>query len=140
MFDLQWEKPLPLVPRRHRLEVTERISASGEILVPLDEDEVVAAGRSLAEAGLVSVALCFLNSYRNPAHERRAEELLARHVPELQVTTSVSVLPEAKEYERTSTTVVNAYVRPVLEAYLTRLETGLASIGVSAPPSYKRME
>lgn len=133
MFDLQWEKPQPLVPRRHRCEVTERITAAGEIHTPLDERELIAAGRALAAAGLTSVALCFLNSYRNPVHERRAEELLAEHVPELQVTTSVSVLPEAKEYERTSTTVVNAYVRPVLEAYLTRLETGLGSIGVSAP-------
>ncbi|TDR85219.1 hydantoinase/oxoprolinase family protein [Enterovirga rhinocerotis] len=133
MFDLQWEKPLPLVPRRHRLEVTERVTAAGDIHAPLDEAEVVEAGRTLSAAGIRSVAICFLNSYRNPVHELRAEELLARHVPELQVTTSVSVLPEAKEYERSSTTVVNAYVRPVLEAYLTRLEEGLASIGISAP-------
>ena len=133
MFDLQWEKPAPLVPRRHRREVTERITAAGEVYVALDEAEVIAAGRDLAAVGIRSVAICFLNSYRNPAHERRAEELLAEHVPELEVTTSVSVLPEAKEYERTSTTVVNAYVRPVLEAYLTRLERGLGSIGIEAP-------
>ena len=133
MFDLQWDKPEPLVRRRHRREVSERIGASGDILVPLDEDELVAVGRELAQLGLQSIALCFLNSYRNPAHELRAQALLAQHVPDLQVTTSVSVLPEAKEYERTSTTVVNAYVRPVLEAYLTRLETGLAGIGVAAP-------
>ena len=133
MFDLQWEKPLPLVPRRYRREVSERITASGAIHTPLDEAEVVEAGRALAAAGIRSVAICFLNSYRNPEHERRAEALLAGHVRDLRVTTSVSVLPEAKEYERTSTTVVNAYVRPVLEAYLTRLESGLGSIGISAP-------
>ncbi|ACL58332.1 hydantoinase/oxoprolinase family protein [Methylobacterium nodulans] len=133
MFDLQWEKPRPLVPRRHRREVAERITASGAIHTPLDEAELIEAGRALAAEGIKSVAICFLSSYRNPEHERRAEALLAEHVPELQVTTSVSVLPEAKEYERTSTTVVNAYVRPVLEAYLTRLERGLSSIGVSAP-------
>lgn len=133
MFDLQWEKPQPLVPRRHRREVGERVTASGAIHIPLDEGELIEAGRSLAGAGIRSVAVCFLNSYRNPVHERRAEALLAEYVPDLEVTTSVSVLPEAKEYERTSTTVVNAYVRPVLEAYLTRLEEGLASIGVSAP-------
>ncbi|WP_407525870.1 hydantoinase/oxoprolinase family protein [Methylobacterium oryzisoli] len=132
MFDLQWEKPLPLVPRRHRREVTERILATGAIHTPLDEAELVAAGRALAAEGIRSVAVCFLNSYRNPEHERRAEALLAEHLPDLQVTTSVSVLPEAKEYERTSTTVVNAYVRPVLEAYLTRLERGLGTIGISA--------
>lgn len=133
MFDLQWDKPEPLVRRRHRREVAERIDASGKVLVPLDEAELIAIGRELAQSGLTSVALCFLNSYRNPVHEQRAETLLAQHAPELRVTTSVSVLPEAKEYERTSTTVVNAYVRPVLEAYLTRLETGLSGIGVAAP-------
>ncbi len=132
MFDLQWEKPQPLVPRRRRHEVAERVTASGEIHTPLNEAELVAAGRALAAEGVKSVAVCFLNSYRNPEHERRAEALLAEHVPELQVTTSVSVLPEAKEYERTSTTVVNAYVRPVLEDYLTKLERGLSSIGISA--------
>ena len=133
MFDLQWEKPEALVPRRLRLEVTERIRFDGSVLAPLDEDELRAAVDQLAAAGVISIAICFLNSYRNPAHERRAEELIATWYPEIKVTSSVSVLPEAKEYERTSTTVVNAYVRPVLEQYLSRLESGLASIGVNAP-------
>ncbi|MEP9352321.1 hydantoinase/oxoprolinase family protein [Xanthobacter sp. KR7-65] len=133
MFDLQWEKPIPLVARRHRLEVPERIAADGRVLVPLDEAALLAAAGALVGAGIVSVAVCFLNSYRNPVHEQRAEELLAQHFPQLQVTSSVSVLPEAKEYERTSTTVVNAYVRPALEQYLTRLESGLAAAGVNAP-------
>lgn len=133
MFDLQWEKPQPLVARRHRREVTERIAADGTILVPLDEAELMAAAEDLVAAGLTSLALCFLNSYRNPVHERRAELLLAERFPQVRITSSVSVLPEAKEYERTSTTVVNAYVRPVLEQYLTRLEQGLAAAGVSAP-------
>lgn len=133
MFDLQWEKPEPLVPRRHRLEVTERIAADGTVLVPLDEDELREAGQALAAAGLTSVAVCFLNSYRNPAHEEAAGRILAEACPDMQVTTSVSVLPVAKEYERTSTAVVNAYVRPVLERYLTRLEEGLRALGVDAP-------
>lgn len=133
MFDLQWEKPLPLVPRRHRLEVHERIAADGQVLVALDEAELLNVAGELVAAGLTSIAICFLNSYRNPVHERRAEALLAEHFPQVQVTSSVSVLPEAKEYERTSTTVVNAYVRPVLERYLTNLEQGLNAVGVSAP-------
>lgn len=133
MFDLQWEKPQPLVARRHRREVAERITADGTVLVPLDEAGLIAAAEDLVAAGITSLAVCFLNSYRNPVHERRAELLLAERFPQVRVTSSVSVLPEAKEYERTSTTVVNAYVRPVLEAYLTRLEEGLAEAGISAP-------
>ncbi|MEJ8573568.1 hydantoinase/oxoprolinase family protein [Microbaculum marinum] len=133
MFDLQWEKPEPLVRRRHRREVSERIAADGSVLIPLDASELVDVARELVDAGLTSIAICFLNSYRNPVHELAAERILAEAFPGLKVTTSVSVLPEAKEYERTSTTVVNAYVRPVLESYLTRLETGLRDAGVDAP-------
>ena len=133
MFDLQWEKPEPLVRRRHRREVTERIAADGTILTPLDTGELLAIGRELVGAGLTSVAICFLNSYRNPTHEEEAERVLSRAFPELEITTSVSVLPEAKEYERTSTAVVNAYVRPALKSYLTRLEQGLVALGVDAP-------
>lgn len=133
MFDLQWEKPIPLVARRYRKEVAERIAADGSVLVPLDEAGVLAAAEELVSAGITSLAVCFLNSYRNPAHEQRAEALISERFPEVRVTSSVSVLPEAKEYERTSTTVVNAYVRPVLEAYLTRLEQGLAAAGIDAP-------
>jgi N-methylhydantoinase A len=133
MFDLQWEKPATLVPRRFRREVTERIAADGAVLVPLDEDELLGVARELVEEGIASIAICFINSYRNPAHERRAHALLAERFPDLRLTASVSVLPEAKEYERTSTTVVNAYVGPVLERYLARLEDGLKRIGVSAP-------
>jgi N-methylhydantoinase A len=132
MFDLQWEKPQPLIPRRHRLEVNERIAADGSILTPLDEAEVLAVARELVDAGITSLAVCFLNSYRNPVHEEIVEKVLGKAYPKLKVTTSVSVLPEAKEYERTSTTAVNAYVRPVLEQYLTQLESGLGSIGIHA--------
>jgi N-methylhydantoinase A len=130
MFDLQWDKPVPLVPRRHRREVSERIAADGAILVPLDEVELVAVGTELVQAGITSLAICFLNSYRNAVHEEAAGRILGMSYPQLRITTSTSVLPEAKEYERTSTTVVNAYVRPVLEQYLTELEDGLKSIGI----------
>lgn len=133
MFDLQWEKPEPLVRRRHRLEVAERIAADGTVLTPLDESAVEIAARQLVDDGVESVAICFINSYRNPDHENRASDLVAGLFPTLRITTSVSVLPEAKEYERTSTTVVNAYVAPILEEYLARLEDGMASIGIKAP-------
>jgi len=133
LFDLTWDKPDPLVERRHRLEVRERIAADGSVLAPLEAGDVIAAGRQLRDQGIRSVALCFLNSYRNPAHEQQAAALLARELPELSVTTSADVLPEAKEYERTSTAVVNAYVVPVMRTYLQRLVAGLARIGLTAP-------
>lgn len=133
MFDLTWVKPKPLVPRRHRLEVAERIAADGSIVTPLDEAGVVAAGRALIADGIEAIAIAFLNSYRNPVHEQRAEALLREAIPGLLVTSSCAVLPEIKEYERTSTTVVNAYLLGAMQRYLQRLETGLRGIGVTAP-------
>ena len=133
MFDLTWVKPKPLVARRHRLEVAERMAADGSIITPLDTAAVVAAGRALVADGIEAIAIAFLNSYRNPAHEQQAEALLREAIPGLLVTSSCAVLPEIKEYERTSTTVVNAYLLAAMQRYLQRLETGLRDIGVSAP-------
>ncbi|WP_018263911.1 hydantoinase/oxoprolinase family protein [Methylobacterium sp. WSM2598] len=133
MFDLTWDKPKPLVSRRHRLEVDERVAADGSIVRPLSEADVVAAGRQLSEAGIEAVAVAFINSYRNAAHERRAEAILREQFPHLLVTSSCTVLPEMKEYERTSTTVVNAYLLAAMRAYLHALERGLRGIGVGAP-------
>ena len=133
MFDLRWDKPEPLVPRRHRREVPERTLADGSVLTPVDLDAVRKAGRFLAAQGIASVAICFLNSYANPENERAAADALAEALPDLAVTASVDVLPETGEYERTSTVAVNAYVRPALAGYLTRLETRLRSRGVTAP-------
>jgi N-methylhydantoinase A len=93
----------------------------------------VAAGERLTGAGIEAVAICFLNSYRNPAHERRAEDILRATFPQLLVTASYAVLPERKEYERTSTTVVNAYLLAAMRAYLSNLESGLRAIGINAP-------
>jgi N-methylhydantoinase A len=133
MFDLTWDKPKPLVPRRHRLEVTERIAADGSIITPISENDLIAAGTKLQDDGIEAIAICFLNSYRNPVHELEAERLIQQRFPDMLVTTSCSVLPEMKEYERTSTTVVNAYLLVAMRQYLQRLETGLRKIGVSAP-------
>ncbi|MDA1099908.1 MAG: hydantoinase/oxoprolinase family protein [Proteobacteria bacterium] len=133
MFDLQWNKPAPLVPRRLRREVTERIAADGSVVTPLDEDELCAVGADLMAAGVESIAICFINSFRNPDHERRADALLRQRLPGLAITASVNVLAEMREYERTSTAVVNAYVLPILQSYLQRLSDGLLAIGVHAP-------
>src|SRR5262245_29912797 len=133
MFDLTWDKPKPLVPRRHRFEIIERIAADGSVVEPLNEASVITAGERLAAAGIEAVAICLINSYRNAAHEQRAEEILRQRFPDLLVTASYAVLPERKEYERTSTTVVNAYLLVAMRSYLKNLEAGLRSIGVAAP-------
>jgi N-methylhydantoinase A len=133
MFDLTWDKPKPLVPRRHRLEVTERMAADGLPVEPLSEASVISAARALVADDIEAVAITFINSYRNPAHELQAEAILRANFPQLLVTTSCAVLPEMKEYERTSTTVVNAYLLAAMRSYLKRLESGLHAIGIAAP-------
>jgi N-methylhydantoinase A len=133
MFDLTWVKPEPLAPRRHRLEVEERVAADGTVVTPLDEASVRAAGRRFCAEGVEAVAICFLNSYANPTHERAAQRLLEHEFPSLSVTASCAVLPEIKEYERTSTTVVNAYILGAMRTYLSRLAERLRAIGIRAP-------
>ncbi|MDB5506375.1 MAG: 5-oxoprolinase ATP-hydrolyzing [Devosia sp.] len=133
MFDLSWDKPRPLVERRYRLEVRERMNAAGDVLTPIEIDDVLAAGAFFAGEGIESVAICFLHSYKNPAHERAAADAFAAAFPHIAVTASIDVLPEPGEYERSSTTAVNAYVLPALRGYLNRLEQKLRSEGVTAP-------
>jgi N-methylhydantoinase A len=133
MFDLTWDKPKPLVPRRYRMEVEERIAADGSIVKPLAPADVVAAGERLLAAGIETVAVCLINSYRNPTHEQQIEGILRDRFPQLLVTASYRVLPERKEYERTSTTVVNAYLLLAMRSYLEDLGAGLSAIGIEAP-------
>jgi N-methylhydantoinase A len=133
MFDLTWDKPVPLVERRHRLEIDERMGADGAIVRALDPESVVTAADRLVRDGITSVAICFINSYLNPAHEQEAERIVRLRHPSLDVTASWRVLPEIREYERTSTTVVNAYLLPVMRRYLAALAAGLRRIGIEAP-------
>ena len=133
MFDLQWDKPVPLVPRRLRAEVAGRIAADGSVIEPLDEDGLRTAAADLVAQDVQSIAICFINSYRNPAHERRADAVLREYFPDLAITASGSGMAERREYERTSTAVVNAYVLPILQSYLQRLRDGLLAIGITAP-------
>lgn len=132
MFDLAWRKPDPLVPRRYRRGVRERIDAHGKVVTPLDPQEVREVVRDMADEGVESIAICFLNSYINPAHEIAAKRLVEAEFPSLLVSASCDVLPEIKEYERTSTTVVNAYILPAMRTYLARLKADLATMGVRA--------
>ncbi|SAK75618.1 5-oxoprolinase (ATP-hydrolyzing) [Caballeronia hypogeia] len=133
MFDLSWDKPVPLVERRYRLEIDERVLACGDVLRPTPVDQVIEAGKFFQSEGVESVAICFINSYKNGANEKAALEAFQQAFPDISVTASISVLPELREYERTSTTVVNAYVLPALRTYLQRLESGLKRIGVNSP-------
>ncbi len=133
LYDLTWEKPPPLVPRYLRLEVGERINARGQVLVSLDPAEVGRALDRLLGEGIEALAVCLINAYANPLHEDRIREIAARRAPGLPVCTSADVLPEIREYERTSTTVINTYVMPVVRRYLTTLGEGLAEIGVGGP-------
>jgi N-methylhydantoinase A len=133
LYDIYWEKPPPLVPRRWRYEVTERLDHRGEILLPLARDEVCQAVQRLVAAGVVSVAVCLLHAYANPAHEQQVAEILHAEAPQLSVSLSSRILPEIKEYERTSTTVINAYIRPVVEGYLQALEAHLQNLRMPAP-------
>jgi N-methylhydantoinase A len=118
MYDVLYRRPTPLVPRGRCLEVPERLSALGEVLVPLDEGAVRAAAKRLAGDGVESVAVVFLFSYRDPAHEQRAAEIVAAELPGASVSASHCITQEWREYERTSTTVVNAYIQPVMDRYL----------------------
>ena len=120
-FDLFLKRPEPLVPRRLRLTVPERIAADGQEVIPLDEDAVRRAGRALIDAGVQAVAVGFFNAYRNPVHERRAAEILRRECPGLSVCAASDIAPEIREYERLSTAVANAYVQPLAARYLLRL-------------------
>jgi N-methylhydantoinase A len=119
----------PLIPRNLRLEVRERISAKGTVLVPLNEDDVRQAAERLRDAGAEAVVVCFLHSYANPGHERRALEIVREVWPNRFVSGSVEVLPEFREFERVSTMAVNGYVQPLIHRYLSALESRLHAAG-----------
>ena len=133
LYDIRIVKPAPLVPRHLRLEVPERMAVDGSVRIPLDEDAVLAAAARLAAEGVTSLAIVFLHSYANPAHERRAAELLAQRYPVLTLSASIEVAPEIREYERVSTTVINAYIKPLAERYISSLADQAAARGIAAP-------
>ena len=129
MYDIFLEKPEPLVPRRLRYGVRERVLDDGSVLRDLDEEQVRAIAGELRERGIGAVAVSFLHGFRNPVHEQRVAEILAEEAPGVAVSLSSEVSPEIREYERTSTTIANVYVRPLVERYLQRLEERLRRLG-----------
>src|SRR5579864_546013 len=133
LYDMSWTKPPPLIERRLRTEVNERVNAEGGVDRPLDEASVERAVRFLAGEGVEAIAVCLLHSYLNPAHELRVKEIAERVAPGMTLCVSAEVFPVINEYERTSTTVINAYVRPIVEHYLNRLSAKIARSGIDAP-------
>ncbi len=132
LYDLRWTKPRALVERRLRLEVTEKLRPDGSVSVPLDRATVDAAIAMLRAENVQSVAICLLHSYANPAHERAVAEHVRAALPDIAISISHEILPEIKEYPRTSTTVINAYVQPVVRAYITALDARLRMLGIAA--------
>jgi N-methylhydantoinase A len=133
MYDPFWRKPDPLVPRRLRLELNERMTADGTELKPVDETEVRAVAAQLRAAAVESVAVCLLHSYRFPEHEQLVGRVLREELPEVTVSLSSEILREQREYERSATTVVNAYVRPLMGRYVADIRRGLDAAEVDAP-------
>ena len=133
LFDLYIDKPPPLVPRRWRFETDERIGARGEVVTPLTDGEAERIAGVIAEGGFEAVAVCGLFSFLNPTHERKLRDAIAVAVPEVPVSLSCEVSPEFREYERATTTVMNAYVMPRIDRVAGRLETLAGEIGCPAP-------
>ncbi|MBI3968321.1 MAG: hydantoinase/oxoprolinase family protein, partial [Chloroflexi bacterium] len=131
LYDLFIEMPEPIVSPQLRFEVRERLDKDGNVTTPLDEAGVRAAIREIVAQGAEAVAVCLLHSYQNPVHERRIGEILAAEAPDLRVTLSSELVPEIREYERASTTMLNAYVQPLMKKHIDRLEEGLRELGYS---------
>jgi N-methylhydantoinase A len=132
LYDTQFEKTKPLVPRDRAVTVRERLGPAGEVLLPLDDESVRAAAVTLRREEVESVAVCLLHAYVNPEHEVRVGAILAEELPGVPISLSAEVAPEFREYLRASTTVINAVIRPVVERYLERIEGRLAARGIKA--------
>lgn len=134
LYDLQYDKPKPLAARHLRLEVRERLGPDGTVRIPLNEDDVREAARRFRQDKVEAVAISFLHAYANPDHEIAAERILREELDDrVYICRGSEILPEIREYERTSTVVVNAYIGPVVRNYAAALTTRLASIGVTCP-------
>ena len=129
LYDLNLELPKPLVPRHLRFDVPERIAADGSVLQPLDESFVRSLVAELRDKGIKAIGVCYLNSFRNPEHERRTAEIIAAIAPEIRVSLSSQVVAEIREFQRTSTTLANVYVQERVSDYLAQLQTRLDKIG-----------
>jgi N-methylhydantoinase A len=129
LYDLYIQMPEPLVPRYLRREINERLDKDGNVLIEMEPDDILRVIYDFEKEGITALAISFLHAYANPGHERKASEIIKGNCPELSISLSSDVACEMREFERTSTTVTNAYLQPLMEGYLDRLETGLQNIG-----------
>lgn len=135
VYDMFYQKPAPLISRDMVFDVPERMAANGDIVSSLDEAVVIEhVGRLVAEKGVNSIAVCLLHAYANPAHERAIGDLIAARHPDIHVSLSSEVAPEHREYERASTVVISAFVRPVVERYLSKFEADARGVGFLGTP------
>ena len=132
-YDLQWASPVPLVPRHRRFEAIERVDYRGRVVTPLDVDALAATVEEMKGADVESIAVCFLFSFMNPEHEQQARQVIKSVWPDVPVSISSEILPEIREYERSSTVVIDAYVKPVMGAYFENLDRKLSDAGMSCP-------
>lgn len=130
LYDFFAARAQPIVPRHLRLEIPERTLFTGKIHLEMNEDAVISAIEIFKSEGVKSICICFLHSYVNPSHEQRAKEIIAEHYSEAYVSLSSEILPEYKEYERMSTTLVNTYVMPIVKSYLSQLKNSLLEMGI----------
>ena len=133
LYDIGWTKPRALVERRLRLEVIEKMRPDGSVAVPLDAASLDPVIAMLRAENVASVAICLLHSYANPKHERAVAAAVRDALPDVAISVSSEILPEIKEYPRTSTTVINAYVQPVIRAYISALDARLRELAIEAP-------
>jgi len=134
MYNYFYKKPEPYVPRRLRFEIDERVDYKGNVLQAVDEHEVRHLAKQIKAENATAVAICLLNSYANSAHEQLIEQILAAELPNVEITTSSSIVKVWREYERTSTTVLNAYVKPAARLYLNTLDETLRELGLETQP------
>lgn len=134
IYDIQMDRPEPLVPREFRFGVRERIDFRGEVVTPLDQEQVVELAGQIRRSGLRSIAVCLLHAYKNPAHERRIRQILEERCPGIPVSLSSEVNPQFREFERTSTTVINAFVMPAMNRHLADFAAEMTRRGMSAQP------
>ena len=136
IFDVMYDKPPMLVPRSLTAEVSERVDFRGEVLRPLDEEALRTTLRALARQQPASIAVCLLFSFLCPQHEERVGAIIAEELPECSISLSSAVLPQIREYYRLCTTVINAYLQPILERYIANLDRRLAAAGVATAQKY----
>ncbi len=132
MYNLFYEKPKPFILRRFRYEVGERVDCQGEVVQPLSEEDVIVAVEACRQAGIEAIAVCYINAYANPTHEQRTRELVESLWPDVSVTVSHEITQEWREYERTNTAALNAYVRPATDRYLSTLDRELSRMGAGS--------